>query len=73
MDILSVKTAAALSGSMGRVVSENQIKRALGKGRLQGVKIGIAWAVTRDDFQTWIDTPPRKVGNPKWGNKRGVR
>jgi len=67
MDILSVKTAAALSGSMGRVVSENQIKRALGKGRLQGVKIGIAWAVTRDDFQTWIDTPPRKVGNPKWG------
>ena len=67
MEVLSVKTAAALSGSMGRVVSENQIKRALGKGRLQGVKIGIAWAISRPNFQAWLNTPPRKVGNPKWG------
>jgi len=67
MEILSVKTAAALSGSMGRAVSANQVKRAIERGRLRGTKIGTAWAVTRDDFQAWIDTPPRKVGNPNWG------
>lgn len=52
MNMIDLATAALLAGR-----DASTLRYAIKRGHLPATKFGKTWVVTREDLQTWIDTP----------------